>query len=190
MIYQKPQLELVHEKYIKMEHISFDLETLGNTSNAPIVQIGAVKFNNDGVILDSFKRNIDIESLEKFNFKVNYNTIKWWLNQDKAAIDSVFNNTYSVSIFTALEDFQKWIGKPNNYVYWSHATFDPPILVNNFIMVGLKNIIPYKLYRDIRTLIYLTGKTETKREGIHHDALDDAKFQAEYINEALKKIKL
>ena len=45
-----------------MENITFDLETLGNSANAPIVQIGAVKFDGDGNILDKFLRTIDLSS--------------------------------------------------------------------------------------------------------------------------------
>ena len=45
-------------------NISFDLETLGNTSKAPIVQIAAVKFENNGKLIDTFSRTIIVEDLD------------------------------------------------------------------------------------------------------------------------------
>ena len=149
-----------------MEHITFDLETLGNTSNAPIVQIGAVKFN-DGGITDTFLRNIDLTSLESLGFKLDYSTISWWLNQPDEAIKSVFgDNLEKISLSKALYEFQEWIGKTADYNYWSHATFDPPILVNNYKTMKKECPIPFRLHRDIRTLSLLGGKVTIKRAGI------------------------
>ncbi len=172
----------------KKINITFDLETLGNTSNAPIAQIGAVKFSDDGEIIDKFKRNIKLSSLERYGFHVDYETIQWWLEQDDKAIKSVFVNDDAIDLRLALRDFIEWIGKPGEYVYWSHATFDPPILNNNMIKVGIKNPIPFRAHRDIRTLTHFVGLSTTDRQGIHHDALDDCLYQAEYISKGLKVI--
>lgn len=172
-----------------MVNITFDLETLGNTSNAPIVQIGAVKFTDNGHILDKFVEYIKIESLQRYGFKVDYSTLQWWFEQDDKAIKSVMCPNNGIDLRLALRNFHDWIGKPSEYVYWSHATFDPPILNNNFIQVGLTNPIPFRAHRDIRTLVHFSGKVETVREGIHHHAGDDAEFQAKYISQGLMRIK-
>jgi len=172
-----------------MDHITFDLETLGNTSNAPIVQIGAVKFNDEG-ITDTFLRNIDLTSLEPLGFKLDYSSINWWLNQSNEAIKSVFgDNLEKISLNRALYEFQEWIGKTADYNYWSHATFDPPILINNFKTLKKPCPIPFRLHRDIRTLSLLGGKVTIKREGIHHNALDDCIYQAKYISALLNNLK-
>lgn len=169
-------------------NITFDLETLGNTSNAPIVQIGAVKFTNDGEICDRYSASVKLESLSKYDFKVDFETVKWWMSQEDVAIKRVFCGE-GVNLRLALKDFLDWIGKHGDYVYWSHATFDPPILINNLKAVGLPNPIPYKAYRDIRTLTHFVGKIEVERKGVHHNALDDCEFQAEYISKGLRMIK-
>jgi exodeoxyribonuclease VIII len=171
-------------------NITFDLETLGNKNDAPIVQIGAVKFTDKGEILDKFIRNIDLEKLDKYNFRADYRTINWWLNQKNKAIKSVFGyHLEKVSLDNALYDFEQWIGKPSNYVYWSHATFDPPILDYNYMIVGRVNPISFRLHRDIRTLTHFSGEISIKRKGIAHNALDDCIFQAEYISKGLQIIK-
>lgn len=173
-----------------MTHITFDLETLGNTANAPIVQIGAVKFTEDGKIVDEFLRTVDITKLIKYpELKMDYSTIGWWLTQSSDAIHSVFNTESKVNLSKALHDFQKWIGKPWDYVYWSHATFDPPILANNFKVCRKANPIPYTLHRDIRTLTHLGGTVKVERVGIHHNALDDCIYQAKYISALFANLK-
>jgi len=168
-----------------MEHITFDLETLGNTSNAPIVQIGAVKFNIDGQITDQFLRNVKLQSLDRYDFYVDYRTVGWWLCQSDAAIKSVFCTEDRVDLRQALREYIEWIGKTSEYYYWSHSNFDPPILINNMRLVNLPSPIPFRLYMDIRTLCLLCGKKEVERDGIEHNALDDARFQAAYISESL-----
>ena len=170
-----------------MQHITFDLETLGNNYNAPIIQIGAVKFEQDGSITDTFKHNIRWESLERYDFDIDYSTVRWWLSQSREAQNSVIDQR-SVDLITALTDFTKWIGKPEEYEYWTHATFDPIVLGNAYRKTGVKYPIPFRQQRDIRTLTFLVGKLEVEKEGIAHTALDDAKFQAKYISAMLNKI--
>lgn len=173
-----------------MANITFDLEALGNSMDAPIVQIGAVKFDDDGKILDKFLRTINIEKLKDYNFKVDYPTLNWWLNQDDKAIKSVFGDDLEkVNLSLALHDFTLWLGKPGQHTYWSHATFDPPILNNNYKMVGRTCPIPFRLHRDIRTITHFTGKIPVERVGIAHNALDDCIFQAEYISKGIRMIK-
>lgn len=172
-----------------MTNVTFDLETLGNNSKSPIIQIGAVKFLDDGTIIDKFLNTIKLESLSKYDFQIDYETINWWFNQSNEAIKSVFDDSLEkVNIKEGLYNFQEWLGKASEYRYWSHATFDPPILNYNFKAVNMKTPIPFRLHCDIRTLISLAGKEEFKREGIHHNALDDCIFQANYISKYLKKI--
>lgn len=171
------------------DNLTFDLETLGNTHQAPIVQIGSVKFKDSGEIIDTFVRYINIESLSKHpQFKVDYSTLQWWFSQEDLAIKSVMCVEGSISLKQALYEFSQWIGKPSDYVFWSHATFDPPILNFNFLAVGMQNPIPFRAHRDIRTLTHFSGKIEVEREGIHHNALDDCLHQAKYISKGLQKI--
>ena len=174
-------------------NITFDLETLGNTSNAPIVQIGAVKFTDDGEITDKFLVNIDLKSLERIrdNFVIDFSTISWWFNQSDEAIKSVYGEELErMSLHQALYEFHQWIGKTEDYEYWSHATFDPPILHNNYKAIGRENPIPFRLHSDIRTLTRnvkkIGGNMEVERTGIAHNALDDCLTQADYISKGLQ----
>ena len=169
---------------MKELQITFDLETLGNNPQSPIVQIGAVKFDKSGII-NTFIRTIDIEDLQNYNFTVDYSTLKWWFAQDDKAIKSVMNGSFPLR--KALEEFNNWIGS-EEFNLWSHATFDPPILRNNMDQVGLKSKFKHQVHKDIRTLNELAGDVKIEREGIHHNALDDAIFQSKYIQLMLNKI--
>lgn len=167
-------------------NISFDLETLGKTSRAPIVQIGAVKFDNSGYVLSTFSKNIIISDLDKYDLKPDYDTICWWLNQDKEAIHKVFGkNLDRITLKAALIEFKKWLGN-ENYNLWSHATFDPPVLVENIKAVGLEPFINFKSFKDLRTLKELAKTPLVIRKGTHHVALDDAMYQKDEIIECFR----
>lgn len=183
---------------MEAKHITFDLETLGNSTTAPIIQIGAVKFDEEGNIHDEFLRSISFNSLQKAGFHMDFETVKWWFEQDKAAIDSVILNKDRTSLTEALNEYRHWIHRPFDYEYWSHATFDAPIVFHAQKVLGLKGIImPYKMQRDIRTLVRFSGPVgnnkpeypERTDEFIHHNALHDARRQANYIAEAIRVIK-
>ena len=170
-------------------NISFDLETLGNTSKAPIVQIGAVMFENNGHIVSTFERTIKVEDLDNYNLETNYSTILWWLNQDSEAIAQVFGE-YSIKtpLKEALQDFKAWLGS-DDFNIWSHATFDPPVLKENFKAVGIELPVHYRSFKDLRTLKELANNPEIKREGTHHVAIDDAIYQKELIVECFRVLK-
>lgn len=59
-----------------------------------------------------------------------------------------------------LEHFKQFYKKGKA---WSHATFDFPILTNAYHLLKIRQPIPYKKMRDIRTLIDLSG-IERKKE--------------------------
>lgn len=174
-------------------HICFDLETLGHTPTAPIVQIGAVKFDLEFGIMDTFISTINLKTIDFSKFNIDGETVQWWFSQSKEAIQNVMLSG-DVSLSKALYDFRTWIGELSNYYYWSHSIFDPPILFNNILSIGQTPFIPYRLYKDINTLKllykYTRGDVYTSFEfdGIQHTALDDAKNQALDIKRMLNEL--
>lgn len=172
----------------KKLNITFDLETLGNSHNAPIVQIAAVKFRDSGEILEKFLRTVDITSLSNYNFQIDIDSVEFWSNQPQNVFDSVFNTNQEVPIKQALQEFMDWIKSPLKYVFWSHAIYDPPILNNSLQKTGISDYIHFKLHKDIRTLNYFVGKLDVQREGLHHNALDDCIYQSKYISKGILKL--
>jgi hypothetical protein len=182
------------------KYLTFDLETLGNTAQAPIVQIAALGF--DGKVIEPskvFNVRVELKSLQHFPFEVDYETVGWWLSQDKGAIDDVFNAQAHkrLHIIGALKEFRHFWKEncdASTQVY-SHATFDPPILDHAYRVVDkTRSPIPFRSHKDIRTLtslyLELVGKPlpEITREGNHHDAASDCIYQARYITEMLMEL--
>jgi len=166
-----------------MKDVMIDIETMGTRATSAIVQIGACYFDRKtGEIGDVF--TINIEHLDD-TFTVDHSTINWWLNQSEEARKSI--SVFGVSIDNAMRQLREFL-KDGEFL-WSHATFDVPIIQNSFEKCRMKNPIPYRGMRDIRTLMDLADhRSETEREGTHHDALDDCKFQVVYCVEALNKL--
>ncbi len=170
-----------------MDDIMIDLETFGARSDALIVQIGACFFDRTtGEIGKTFFANVD-PSFRSRAFSVDYATIKWWLSQSEQARASLMMETKELK--SVLESLYEFLDKRDANI-WCHATFDMPILLHAFEVVGMKFPIHYRNMRDIRTLMDLADHhSDTKRTGVHHNALDDAKFQAQYCTEAMQKLK-
>lgn len=164
-----------------------DIETLGIRPTSAIVQIGACYFDREtGEIGETFCESIR-HDYNNDQFTVDYKTIKWWTEQSYQAMESVFNDE-AYTITSSIIRLKKFL-KDAEFV-WSHATFDIPILMNSFEKTGHEFPVSYKGFRDIRTLIDLSGyEVDLKNLGIRHNALDDCKYQVRYCVKALKKLK-
>lgn len=172
----------------KQKHVTFDLETLGNTHDAPIVQMAAVEFDLEGKILKTFSRNVTLNH-ELNQFTVSYSTIKFWMEQSKEVQDLVFNLGSTHPLVYVLTDFQEWCDKlEGKRKFWSHATFDPVILKNAYNKLNLICPIYYGDFVDIRTLNLLAGDVEVEENTLKHDALSDCIYQARYISAMLRKL--
>ena len=171
----------------KKNDVMIDIETLGTRPTSAIVQIGACYFDREtGEIGETFCENIR-HDYNNDEFTTDYKTIKWWTQQSFDAIESVFNDE-SYSIVSAIVRLQKFL-KDAEYI-WAHATFDIPILMNSFEKTKYEFPISYKNIRDIRTLMDLSKyEIDFKRVGIHHNALDDCKYQVKYCVAAMNKLK-
>jgi len=170
--------------------LMIDIETLGNTHDAVIIQLAACFFDrNTGEIGNTFSVNIDRESAKVEGFVENEETLKWWSEQNQDVFNSITTqNLKDVKI--AMKDFFAFIGKPSEIVVWSHATFDFVIVQNYLKKLGI-GYMPYRGARDIRTLVDLSGINLDKYDWTKktHDALDDCKFQVTYCVDAMNALK-
>ena len=171
-----------------MTDVMLDLETLGNGKNACIVQIGACYFNRKtGEIGDTFSCNVDARTSVKTGAEIDADTVYWWLSQSKEAIDS-FTKAPLEDLISCMHSLNDFLSKAD--AIWSHATFDFVIISETYKRLGIKPKFKYKAARDIRTLTDLAQNNDRPaREGVHHNALDDCKFQVKYCVIALNKLK-
>lgn len=169
-----------------MQHLMIDLETMGTAFNAPVLAIGAVYFDpNTGKLGERFYAAIDIEDACRYG-RATGGTIKWWMGQSQAARDAVLaGKMSSEAAFTRFRDFCRKGGadiKP-----WGNgASFDISILDFAFPKI-LSEGPPWKFWnvRDCRTIKDLADGVvpfNGERVGTHHQALDDAVHQAEWVS--------
>lgn len=166
-----------------------DFETFGNSNAKCIVQVGACYFNRvTGEIGKTFKRNIDANSHVNNGGIIDADTVYWWLSQKEAARKSILAEPREdfAKVFTDLNIFLK-----DAQCIWSHASFDYPALQDNIKRLGLKTSFKYSSARDLRTIVDAANITvdHASRKDVHHDALEDCKFQVGYAVAALNKIK-
>lgn len=171
-----------------MEDTMVDLETMSTSSNACIVAIGACKFDKEFGIMDKFYVTVDLKSSVKKGFDVDADTIKWWLKQSDAARKEI--SFAKTDIKDALKQFQDWLGKGNCRIWGNGAGFDNVILTNAFKRFGVEQPWNYGLNRCFRTLKGSYPKIELADEGVAHNALDDAVYQAKYLIKLVEKYKL
>lgn len=159
-------------------HCMLDTETMGVNPNSPIVQIGLVFFTVEGIYL-KLKLTVDFEDVMKYG-KPDGSTVKWWLGQSKEAQNSILENARPIN--EVADIYEKVIASQQADYYWSHATFDFPIVKSWLLELGRKDPLPFRKCYDMRTLEYLAGdKIQWEpRKGTHHDAEADAVFQAEH----------
>jgi hypothetical protein len=177
----------IFEQGLDEKHCMVDLETLGTNSRSPVIQIGLVFFTIQGIQTQSLL-TVDFDDALKYG-KADGSTIKWWLQQDTAAQKTLFENPRSAE--ECAEIIEKLITAQNPNYFWAHATFDFPILNSMFDAMGRKRPVPFRTAYDLRTLEYFAGNNIEweKREGVYHNALDDATYQAKHAIKMLRYIK-
>lgn len=191
-----------------MNHIMLDLETLSAREDAAILSIGAVRFDLDNLEVGgtelypfrnskdwnyspSFYRVIDIEDEDNHRgLRIDGSTVKWWMNQSDEARAVFKGDDGSLwSLETALSDFEDFVTAVDNSFIWGNgSTFDNMILRNAYRVKGLQYPGSHKkdiCYRTIKTVFPL----EHERRGTHHNALDDARYQAEKLIEIIRGIR-
>ena len=167
-----------------MKDVMIDLETLSTDPDGFICAIGAVAFDANGLGAEFYAT---IKS-PAGNGKIDAGTVFWWLEQSKEA-QSAFNSEDSLrpSLANALLDFADWMSQfgpmGDRRVWGNGATFDNVMLSAAYRRNGLNTPWPFwgdMCYRTIKNLHGAPSNTPT-RDGTHHNALDDAKYQAQHL---------
>lgn len=177
----------------KTADVMLDLETLGTSPGCVILSIGAVKFYpEEQRIGDTFYRLILPSSCTDIGLHADAATAVWWMRQsDEARLGVAKASTTGVPVYQALRDFTNWYneGDAGAFIWANSPSFDCAILKD--VYQKLKASPPWSFWaeRDYRTLKTLFGEVELpERDGVHHNALDDAAHQAEHLMAILRHI--
>lgn len=168
-----------------MKNIMLDLETMGTDPNSAIVAIGAVAFNlNEPIDSDDFYRKVTLRSSMQNKGVIDPSTILWWMNQSQSAREEIV--TADVDILEALQDFTTWVDDlrvmyGGIQIWGNGSDFDNVILASAYRNANMD--APWKFWenRCYRTMVKVYPGTKIMRKGTHHNALDDARTQADHL---------
>jgi hypothetical protein len=161
-------------------HVMIDLETMGTGPNAAIVAIGACIFDANG-IGDRFYDAVDLQSCIDAGLTVDGQTVMWWLDQSDEVRGALKNSS---PLHVALERFSDFMADSMGNisgVWGCGAAFDNVILRNAYKAAGLECPWPFWADRCFRTVRDTNEIDAPDRAGTHHNALDDAVHQANYL---------
>ena len=168
-------------------HVMIDIETMGTRPNAPIISIGAVAFDADG-ITSEFYANVSLGSAVRSGAAIDPNTVMWWMRQNKSAQDA-FNDAQAqtVRLGDALVNMDLWIDWSTVKGVWGNgATFDNVIMRESYTRLEITCPWPFWNDKCYRTVKSAYPDIALVRAGEHHHALDDAKSQALHLIEINK----
>lgn len=187
-----------------LTHIMLDKETLGTVPGCIGLSIGAVEFFPEQNKLGrEFYCVINVTSSLEHYLREEKATRDWWDKQSAAArvvLTEAQDPATSLPLPDALTKFNSWqksmsLSKSIR-LYGNGADFDNPILR---VMYDAANIKPYaytyggRCYRTLKNLDELLGPEfrarKLERAGTHHNALDDAKSQAQHLMDIIADVK-
>lgn len=192
------------------KRIMLDLETYSTASNACILSIGACFFN-ENTIGEKFYQALRYHNqATSFERRIDLNTVKWWAEQSEEA-RQVLNDPLAVEFQHGLAAFRMWVLKnagpqvlsdsarpgddavPKIEMWGNGADFDCVILGNAFEAAGIRKPWSYSNNRCFRTLKNVVklrpGFGIPERLGVHHNALDDAVYQAQCAAVYLRELR-
>lgn len=176
-----------------VKNVMIDIETLGTTPDACILQVGAVWWDNQ-VIHDGISFNLSVSEQTKLGRKIDPQTVGWWMD-DKVSSNvrkSVLERSDTVSLEDGLRCLNDYIRPTDNdsldeVVVWANPPqFDISIIRSAMEQVGIIPSWKHWQERDLRTLRNICKQLGIKFEEKnkeHHSALSDARHQVtEVIN--------
>lgn len=161
-----------------MNRLMLDFETLDIAECPVILSMGAVVFNENGIV-DCFFEKIDQHSCLDLGCTVSVDTLLWWEEQSDAAKKAAFGGTTNIGYaMSMLVDLYK---KHACEEIWSKGAIADIRWANNILdKLGLQK--PWKFWEEMcfRTYLKYSPKVDFQPVGEAHNALDDATNQAKH----------
>ena len=161
-----------------MINVMIDLETYSTRPTAAIASIGAVKWQ-DGQIVDTFYCTIDAATCKAAGLHFEKSTLEWWQKQSKEARAALLKD--NLPLEEALTKFEAWYGNKSLPTWGNGAGFDNVIMDCAYKALDRKR--PWLPWEDrcYRTMKNIVNIPIDKRDGVYHNALDDAITQTKHL---------
>ena len=176
--------------------VMIDIEGLNNRPNTAILEVGAVTFcPKTGVTFSELELVIKVQDCIDAGLGVSADTIFWWMQQSREAREALIRNQRSdkaLPLRKALAALTRWFNteaKGHRYVWAHHITYDLAAISNAYDRVlGQGTPWDFRKEQDTATMFpHIAGKKMSQlvdRVGVHHNALDDARTQAQAVANA------
>lgn len=176
-----------------------DLETMGISNDAPVIQISAVAFNLGIKGYATFNRKVNLGSVGNIN--VDGLTLGFWLqtSEQTEQLKTYFDDR-NAQPSEMWKQFYKWLMDVSAHQSYEIRLWGNGILFDNAKVkynLGDKYPVKYSNDRDVRTIVQLGAdklgiSIRELRESVpnehKHDALSDAIWEMTYIQKAYKAL--
>lgn len=173
-----------------MKDLMIDLETFGRSADAVVLSIGACFFDTETLELGpQYYARLEIETQILSGRSILPATVDFWSNASPEA-RRIFKEPTSDTL-TTVGQFVEWVMEHASdplYVWGNGPTFDIAILDDLIKQCGFE--LPWKFphVQDLRTFRrFVANNQPIPRLGTHHNALDDARDQAKFVIDQLRK---
>jgi hypothetical protein len=175
--------------------VMLDLETMGRTPNAPILQVAAVAWDSQtGRHVHEFHCHVSFQDELRLGFKPDADTVLWWMEQSESARKAIIDGQTKSPLKTKdmVQRLHTWVvsNQLSEVNWWSNGpAFDSSIMSMHFACFN--SLPPWKHWADrcYRTLMEerkFNPRTVT-RSGVAHNALDDCAHQIKCLQLARSK---
>lgn len=168
-----------------MIDICLDIETMGTHPDSAIVAIGAVEFSLSELKTgEVFYTTIDLESCANVCMRMDASTVIWWMKQSDEARRAITGRGVPVGeALLSFRDFLWKCGPADEIKVWGNGpSFDNAMLASAYRRLGIDQPWKYVNDRCVRTMMGMFPSVpKPPRAGTHHNALDDAVYQAEML---------
>ena len=177
-------------------HVMIDIETLASTADALILSIGAYMFEPatdkcTPITHGGFYTVCSQASQPDRVIAVN--TVRWWEQQSDEARKVLMQSTApeAPTLAQALTALAEWMPAEYAGVWSNGADFDLPIIGHAVERLKLPRPWSFRKHRCYRTIRNISGfdyRGLPRRDGTHHNAMDDAQYQAECASVILGRL--
>ncbi|MDQ8206197.1 3'-5' exoribonuclease [Coraliomargarita sp. SDUM461003] len=182
---------------MRYSDLSLDIETLDTVPGGLICSVGAVPFNARGVSSDAgFLLRVSIVDGLRLGLSVDSSTLEWWGQQSAVARAGLENGAVCVCVadlFERLGEFVDAYCDRDTVRVWTKG----PGFDSAFLAVAARRVeksLPWKFWNDrcVRTICEGVSAPKRGADNVHHNALDDAIYQARWVRAArrLKSVNL
>ena len=178
-----------------MKDVMLDLETYGNTPGCMVLSIGACAFDPYTGAIDEGFYTVVRDGGKAYGLHRDESTVTWWKGQSAEArtVIGLCRSTDAPDLSQALDALDEYVsrfGGRDCRVWGCGSDFDNAFIRAAYRAVDVEREPVWAFWnnRCYRTLKSFSVMEIVRREGTHHNALDDAKSQAEHAGRIMRKL--